>query len=130
MWKEKEFLELLKENGIDTVCFMGSGYHLKDYKVGQEFYKSYAYYGIMAKQDNPEAFKHTLAMIKSSKINLLDRYKLIKKYEYRLNPIWNFKQRYSKILIQNLRTKEIIDVTNNEFFINNELYYCIMCEPV
>ena len=129
MWKEKEFLEELELAGIDTVLFMGSGYHFEDYRVGQEFYFSYAYWGVLARQKAPDCFRHVLSSLKSNNINPFDRYKLIRKYKYEKNKIYGFMQRNENILIKNLRTKEVKDVTRNNYLLDS-FYYCIMCEPV
>ena len=129
MWKEKEFLAELEQMGIDTVLFMGSGYHFEDYRVGQEFYFSYAYWGIMARQHIEDCLHHVLMDLKCNKINPFDRYKLIRKYKYEKNKIFGFMQRNEMILIKNLRTKEVRDVTRNNYLLDG-LFYCIMCKPV
>lgn len=105
MWKEKEYLQLLEDSGIDTVCFMGSGYQFEEYRIGQEFYKPYAYYGKLAKEDVPDALRHVIAMY--SEVNMTDKYKLIQKFTFKENKIYGHLQRYDKVLIQNTRTKEI-----------------------
>jgi hypothetical protein len=128
MWKEKEYIELLESMGIDTCCFMGSGYHFPDYKVGQEFYFPYAYYGYLAKQENPEAFEAVKNMMKGNNIEVTDRWKLIQRYKYEVNKIWDGQQRNDKILIQNLRTKEIKELRFLEDI--EKFYYCLMAEQI
>lgn len=128
MWKEKEFIELLETNGIDTCLFMGSGYHFEDYRVGQEFYLTYAFHGVLAKQDKPDSFRTIKICIKQWGYNPCDRWRLIRKYKYEKNKIYGFMQRNEMILIKNLKTKEVKDITRNELWLLG-FYYCLMCEP-
>ncbi len=127
MWKEKEFLKQLEFNGIDTCCFMGSGFYFTDYKVGQEFYYTYAYYGTNAKKDKPETFKDVKTMLLHQGVNITDRFKLLSKYKYAENPIrGRFRKEY--ITIRNLRTGVVRQIRFDEEI--ELFYYCLMAEPV
>jgi hypothetical protein len=127
MWKEKEYLELLELNGIDTVCFMGSGYDFEDYRVGQEFYFSYAFMALDAKLERGFNTYHAKQVsINYYNIDITDRFKIIKKYEFRKNIFYGNKMRLEKCLIQNLRTKEITHLKDKEV---DRLYWCLMAEP-
>lgn len=114
-----EFEKDLENKGIDTVCFMGYGYDIKEVKVGAEFYFSYLYYGRMSAIRNSTKEECLRAVLTSEKTNgnetFFDRYKIIQKYKYfncsildSINrKIIPAKQRREHVVIQNLRTKEI-----------------------
>lgn len=126
MWKEKQYIELLESKSIDTVCFMGSGYDFEDYRVGQEFFFPFAWYEVEAVIERGFNINECLKKIKGYNRLPEDRFKLIQKYEFRVNKIWGGKLRYEKCLIQNLRTKQIIQLKDKEV---DKFYCCLMAEP-
>jgi hypothetical protein len=127
MWKEKEYLELLEANGVDTVCFMGSGYHFEDYRIGQEFYFPYGFMALDAKLERGFNIEDAKQVAKNYyNIDITDRFKIIKKYEFRQNIFYGNRMRLEKCLIQNLRTKEIKHLKDKEVDI---FYYCLMAQP-
>lgn len=101
-WKADEYLEYLESEGVDTVCFMGYGFDFEDYRVGQEFYMSYAFFARRAKLD-----KITVGELKIAfrGYNMSDRYRLTQKYEFKTAFSGNI-FRAEKCIVQNLRTKE------------------------
>jgi len=125
MWKDKEYLELLEGEGVDTCCFMGSGYELDEVRVGDEFYFSYAYYGALARQDNPDSFKAVIARGPHRSDNFSDRFKLVRKYRFCENKIWGGKIRKDEIVVKNMRTGEDTLIRNDLFF----PYRCMFAEP-
>jgi len=111
MWKEKELIETLENNGIDTVCFMGSSYDFEDIKVGSIFYFSYAFMNRRGKDHNTidncyNWFKiYDEKRFKDHKIT--DSYKVITKFK-RVESAYKKYQNYEHCTIKNLRTKQII----------------------
>lgn len=126
MWKEIEYLELLELNGIDTVCFMGSGYDFEDYTIGQEFYFPFAWYEIDAVISRGFNIQECLKKIKRYNRLPEDRFKLIRKYKFRTNKLWGGKIREEHCLIKNLRTNEVIHLKDKEV---DRFYWCLMAEP-
>lgn len=127
MWKEKEFLKELDKKGVDTVCFMGSGYKLEDYKVGQEFYKPYAFWGNFAKQENSDSFEAVKSRLRLWNVDVTDRYRILRKYIIKPNPFYNNLQRYHHLQVINLRTKEVSLITEDYYL---DFYYFYMAEPI
>jgi hypothetical protein len=114
-----EFEKDLENKGVDTVCFMGYGYDIKEVKVGAEFYFSYLYYGRMSDMRNgtkEECLRSVLLFEKhNGNDKFFDRYKILQKFKYfdcsfldtinrKVVPI---KQRREYVKIKNLRTNEI-----------------------
>jgi hypothetical protein len=114
-----EFEKDLENKGVDTVCFMGYGYDIKEVKVGAEFYFSYLYYGRMLDMRNgtkEECLRSVLLFEKhNGNDKFFDRYKILQKFKYfdcsfldtinrKVVPI---KQRREYVKIKNLRTNEI-----------------------
>lgn len=124
MWKEKEYLELLESKGVDTVCFMGSGYHFEEYRVGQEFYFPYAYYAIDANKDTITIDELKIAF---SSYDMSDRYRLIQKYKFRKNQLFAGKYRIEHCLVKNLRTGGIIHLKDSGI---DRFYWLLMAEPI
>lgn len=114
-----EFEKDLENRGVDTVCFMGYGYDIKEVKVGAEFYFSYLYFGRMSNMRDgtkENCLQNVLRFEKcSGDANLFDRYKILKKYKYYKcslldtvnKKIIPAKQRREFVKIKNLRTGEI-----------------------
>lgn len=126
---EEQYEKYLEDNGIDTVCFMGYGYHIEDIKIGADFYISYKFWcrnsdNKRALSENPfqETLENCLIMASSHypNIHLLDRFTLIKKYKlrkvHRVNhntgKIDEVKTRVEHVIIRNERTKEKILLTD------------------
>lgn len=114
-----EFEKDLERKGIDTVCFMGYGYKIKEVKVGAEFYFSYLYYGRMADLRGGtvnECLRSCLLFEKhNGNTHFFDRYKVIQKFKYfscniidhKNKKVIPAKERREYIKIKNLRTNEI-----------------------
>lgn len=121
---EKEFIKLLEDHGIDTTCFMGSGYHIEDVVVGSEFYLSYAYIGRRAKQEMPDTLKHVINGWEHNypERKLTDRYKLLSKYRYVPNKIFGGRRREEYVTIKNLRTGEVSKMTDEQI---DSFFYCL-----
>tara|TARA_R110002074_G_scaffold274514_1_gene446022 strand:- start:293 stop:679 length:387 start_codon:yes stop_codon:yes gene_type:complete len=128
MWKEEEYLKRLELQGIDTVCFMGSGYVFEDYRIGQEFYFPFSYYAISADFRRGFTILDSINYAKSYYgRNIFDRYKIIKKYEFKKNKFYGNLRREEKCLIKNTRTKEIIHLKDEDV---DRLSWCLMAEPI
>ena len=101
---------------IDTVCFMGYGYDVKDVKVGAEFYFSYLYYGRMSDMRGGTKEDCLRSVLMHNKeYNFFDKYKILQKHKYfncsvidhETKKVIPAKERREYVRIKNLRTNEI-----------------------
>ena len=127
MWKEEEYLRYLEIKGTDVVCFMGSGYNFEDYPVGQEFYYPFGWYEPQA--DLGRGFNIEQCIVFAKMYygrNIFDRFRLVKKYRFRLNVFCGSKRREEYCLVQNIRTEEVFHLREEEV---DKFYYLLMAEP-
>jgi len=124
MWKEEEYIQLLEDFGIDTVCFMGSGWNIEDVKVGSTFYFSYAFYGMSADKRREKILQHIISdrSILEKSTKLTDKFKIVSKFRFVNNQITNGKRREEYVVVENLRTGKRERLSDKQI---DGLFYCI-----
>ena len=126
MWKEKEYLDLLKNNGVDVALLVGSNIPYSHYEVGDEFYFSFAYYASDAKLDK-FTISECLIFIEThftKHRKITDRFKIIKRNNFAEYLEYNEERLdFESCVIQNLRTSEYETLNHHDL---NKMVYNIM----
>ena len=120
LWKEDQYIDELEKIGIDTVCFMGSGYGIEDVRVGSEFYFTYAF--LARRAVHSKIGIEEILIANRGWYILFDKYRIISKYRYKESKITGLKYRDDFVRIKNMRTKEI---HNPNWDVIDNLFYCL-----